>query len=152
MIAIKLKGMIHFLTENPIIEVNFNKETNYDTSSEVLSLMNEGYLDGKMEDARDVMCSLKPDVNTGKPKSMKMVIHEFAPFTNSEEYCLYIESYEEPATCSGSNNFLTSIGPYESTSAWNFRMVINGSTAHMPKVRFWIAIASEYDYLFYIWY
>ena len=133
-----------YIAEHPIIEVNRGNNISLDFNSQVINLVSEKYLHGEEKYAYNITCSLSPDDHSETPQQMIIAIHEFAPFANSENYCMFVDSVESPVKCSGSKAFLTSQGPFMSSTGWKFRMTLNKSTVNIPKIRFWIAITSEY--------
>ena len=107
------------------------------------NIISEDYQNGADFDAYHINCSLEPKMPSDMKINMTMMVNEFAPYANSNGYCLYIDNHQEPLKCSGSRTFQDKFGPFENKSGWKFWMSQNESTTSVENVRFWITIACK---------
>ena len=109
-----------------------------------LSLVSEKYLQGYFQDAYNIICSIVPQQQHLQiSRKMNMAVHDFAPFTNSADYCLHVNNDTEPLLCSNSKTFQTSYESFESTHGWQFSMSLKASAYYLPKVKFWVIITGN---------
>ena len=128
-----------FLPGEPIIEVGNQIGIEF----KVKSLRSKNYFNQDAAAVYNIHCKLHPTIPSNTKRTMNVVAYEFAPFAESEDYCMYIDNALAPVQCSGSKKFQKSLGAYESSTGWEFRMVLKNSTEHIPTIRFWITITSK---------
>ena len=131
------------------VQIYRGHNSELDINAGILGFVSEQYLEGTFQDAYNINCSIVLD-QSSKARNMFVTIHEFAPFANSPEYCLYINSFPTPYACSGSRRFFDLFGTFDGAFGWKFSMFLKDSMDYVPKIRFWIAITSENSFKYFI--
>ena len=132
---------ILYFAEKRENEIGIGSESIFKSDSEAVNLMSENYLEGKSVNAYNINCSVEPDSQS--LMSMTVKIHEFSPFINTSDYCMYLNDAKEELACSGSKNLSVYQETFESSSGWKFSMTLADSAEYEPEIRFWITIACE---------
>ena len=116
------------------MEIKKSSEIHSKTKLSPVSLMTQGYQEGKFAEGQNINCTLKlPEKQSGTNTKMKVTIYELSTSSNCTKVCLNVKSSGKPPFCSDARELYNHYGSFDIQGIWEFNLTV--TTDCIPKIR-----------------